>query len=786
MTIVKPTSPPAGVGANGASVPQKQGSQDPSTPQTPSEAQIKYQQAQKQALAYKMAVAAAQAGGGGGPALQALANLIQNGRLDPTVMAQLIANMKHEDPATRHKAMQQLSSLVQPRNQNNGNMNAATQALNNMNGNQGPSNSPSLQQQQFLAAMQARQQQQQQQQNAQAGNNQNNAAQTNAQQPQQPQQQQSQQPQQPQQQQQQQQNQQQPQMPGVRPPGDNKPTPQQQQQQLLQQQQQMLALQNLASQQNTGNTGGNLTNNPTAPGTAVPPRPNRVWQGSISWTMKGSDNKPQKCKLSVRLYQLTGTGVIPVDCTLLSPQVNPNDLHVNTWPSTLEMSGMSGMNMAELQQYVKAHQAPCVLFTVNQAADAQARGKIQYLTMMLGAKNLCAFIRFGAPGCGILLISSNGSQQQTNPAGEKIYRLLGVVCLKVPFLPGNNMLNPMANQQANQQNQQNPQQQAAQAAVNGRPGQIPINGPPGQFSISPQFLQQAQMQAAQLQQQQQNTPQNQARTPQNLGTTPQPQQTTPQQQTTPRVPNPALGNLGNNALQQFANQPNVNTIQQLQLRQLQAQAQAQAQGQGAQNMQNLPRPTLQFTPQQRAGIIKIMRDAGLNVSDSFDPASIPKEQLAAFINSARERGKAAAQQQAQQAQAAVANKLQQGQNVGINGPTPNLNLGNAGNAGNAGGLNLGNLGNLGNNTGLNLGNLNAGNTGGLQLGNMPFNMLPNNDGQQQGLQLGQFAGLQQQFQQGQQNQNQQNSALGLFAQGQQGMQGNGVNPQLPLGLFQHQ
>lgn len=289
---------------NGAPVPQKQGSQDPSTPQTPSEAQIKYQQAQKQALAYKMAVAAAQAGGGGGPALQALASLIQSGRLDPTVMAQLIANMKHEDPATRHKAMQQLSSLVQSRNLNNGNMNAATQALNNMNGNQGPSNGPSLQQQQFLAAMQARQQQQQQQQNAQAGNNQNNASQASTQ-PQPPQQQQ----QQPQQQQQQQQpSQQQPQMPGARPPGDNKPTPQQQQQQLLQQQQQMLALQNLASQQNAGNNSGNVTNNPAGPGTAVPPRPNRVWQGSISWTMKGSDNKPQKCKLNLLCSKLTKQG----------------------------------------------------------------------------------------------------------------------------------------------------------------------------------------------------------------------------------------------------------------------------------------------------------------------------------------------------------------------------------------------------------------------------------------------------------------------------------------------
>lgn len=56
--------------------------------------------------------------------------------------------------------------------------------------------------------------------------------------------------------------------------------------------------------------------------------------------------------------------------------------------SDLEMTGMSQMNMAELQSYVKANQAPCVLFTVSPLADNQSKSKMAYLTMTLGSKSL--------------------------------------------------------------------------------------------------------------------------------------------------------------------------------------------------------------------------------------------------------------------------------------------------------------------------------------------------------------------------------------------------------------
>jgi len=52
------------------------------------------------------------------------------------------------------------------------------------------------------------------------------------------------------------------------------------------------------------------------------------------------------------------------------------------------MTGMSQMNMQELQTYVKANQAPCVLFTVSPEADNSSKSKMAYLTMTLGSKNL--------------------------------------------------------------------------------------------------------------------------------------------------------------------------------------------------------------------------------------------------------------------------------------------------------------------------------------------------------------------------------------------------------------
>lgn len=91
------------------------------------------------------------------------------------------------------------------------------------------------------------------------------------------------------------------------------------------------------------------------------------------------------------------------------------------------MSAMTQMNMNDLQMYVKEHRAPCVLFSVSPQADAMARSKMAFLTTSLGQKSLCAYIKFGDPGCGILLISTSGPSAAPN--GDKAYRLLGVVCL---------------------------------------------------------------------------------------------------------------------------------------------------------------------------------------------------------------------------------------------------------------------------------------------------------------------------------------------------------------------
>lgn len=100
--------------------------------------------------------------------------------------------------------------------------------------------------------------------------------------------------------------------------------------------------------------------------------------------------------------------------------------------------------------------------------------------------------------------------------------------------------------------------------------------------------------------------------------------------------------------------------------QMQQQTQQQPQGQPQQNGAS------QFTPQQRQAIIKILQDSGITVGSDFDPDSIPRGQLIAFVTSAKERQKQQAQQAQQQQQAAAAA-------VGAKAPMPSNNLGTMGN-----------------------------------------------------------------------------------------------------------
>lgn len=221
------------------------------------EAQIKYQLAQKQAMAMKMNNGGQAAPGQGN--FNVLASLLQSGRLDPNVMAQLVANVRSDDPASRQKAMQQLSSLMSLQKQQSINsVSQATGALSNAGGATGLN---AAQQQQFLAAMQARALQANQANQTQVAtsgtsNEQNQNAQQNAQQL------------------------------------------QQQQQLLMQQRQAQLAAQN----QNNANNGT------AAPTPGQPrPTPQTVWSGSISWTMKGADNQPQKCECEQEKADVKGS-----------------------------------------------------------------------------------------------------------------------------------------------------------------------------------------------------------------------------------------------------------------------------------------------------------------------------------------------------------------------------------------------------------------------------------------------------------------------------------------------
>lgn len=252
-------------------------------PSGPSEAQIKYQLAQKQAMSNKMAQAAkAQGNQPGG--YNMLASLISSGRLDPNIMAQLMSNVRSDDLALRNKAMQQLTSLMQlqasQRSQvtaGQGNNAAPAAGVGNAGANGTgaiPNPTSASQQQQFLAlaAMQARQAQQAQ---LAQGTQQSPSTQLN-------------------QTQQNQQNQATPVQPQPQ------TTPQQTAQQIQQQQQLLLQRQQAAMAAQHANMTPNSTATPVPPPGNPPtgrPTAQPIWSGTLSWMLKGQDRSKFPCSL---------------------------------------------------------------------------------------------------------------------------------------------------------------------------------------------------------------------------------------------------------------------------------------------------------------------------------------------------------------------------------------------------------------------------------------------------------------------------------------------------------
>ncbi|KLT46079.1 hypothetical protein CC85DRAFT_281716 [Cutaneotrichosporon oleaginosum] len=747
----------------------------------PTEAQIQYQQAQTAAMAVKMAQAAQAQGPNGGP-FQALAQLIASGRLDPAVMTQLAGNIRSTDLAVRQRAMAQLSQLmVQAQNKNLG-ASGATAAgnvkstnnqaqANGANGSAGtnapalpaaanpsstgvaagtaqiPSGAPpqnisipnlnpaGMTQQQFVAAMQARQravqahtnqQMSQQQQNqlsqlqAQQGNQQSNTGQNaNATQ-----------------------SQNQSQSQNAQATAQTTQQLQSQQQALLFQRQQLLAQQQQqqqqqqqaqqASQQGQQTQQGQQPQpqNPQAP--SAPQLRPPAWSGTISWMLKGQERS-----------------IIPVQCSVLSQTMNPADLMLQQWPSNLEMSAMTPMNMADLQTYVKAHNAPCVLFSVSPQANPDAKAKMNYLAASLLAKQLAAFIKFGNPGCGILLVSASRGPQ--TPGNEQNNRLLGVVCLKQPY--------PALNPAAAAANPSTAQAQVPQqpVTINGSVNNGAFQNVP---NISPQFLQNAQLQSQLLA--------NQARP-------------TPAHSRTPSQSQPTQPPARPSTLQQFANQPNLQTLQQLQMRQLAA-------------TQQPPRPSnMTLSEAQKNGIIKLLREANINVGETFDPSQIPRETLTQIIQQAKDKTK----QNMLQKMQSQANQSTSNPTLGLGGQ-PNQSLGGLGNLNAQGGGNMNLPAGYNFMNHMNLQNL--GSLGGINMAQLAMNQQNQNNANQGGTQpqlnaatlasLGQIPGFNlQQFQAAQaaqaaqnaQNNNNGQGALGLF--GQTGL--GSLNPTM-LNQFQQQ
>ncbi|OCF37249.1 hypothetical protein I316_01157 [Kwoniella heveanensis BCC8398] len=248
-----------------------------------------------------------------------------------------------------------------------------------------------------------------------------------------------------------------------------------------------------------------------------------IWSGTMSsWTGPSTGSTPL---LSVDAVHFTGAAE-----SAMSHQ----------WPNDLKLRTVVMLDTQALTNYAKSKSSPIILFTPSRNSSDPIANVERYnqLANSLHAKGNMVVIPIGASDRGIVLFAAPSPGTSANPNGSRSYRLMGVVCLHVPFPP----LNPSS--------QQTPSQtQIIPTALEQPPLQVQ--------QIPHQMLQQSQ----QLQQQQQ-LPQ-------------QPQQFRP----SPVPPN--------------AN-PNVTALYQQQMMQAQAAAQAQVQAQAQAQAQ----AQLQGQPQQ--------------------------------------------------------------------------------------------------------------------------------------------------------------------------------------------
>ncbi|PWN52687.1 hypothetical protein IE53DRAFT_409218 [Violaceomyces palustris] len=158
---------------------------------------------------------------------------------------------------------------------------------------------------------------------------------------------------------------------------------------------------------------------------ATPSRPKPFWQGSISWSISDPATKQKRDIATV----VVATSNASAEQKLLLP-----------WPSRFQISAISQISPKDLQTYAANQSAPYVLFGVaNGPEDGADRNLAMYrnLAGSLEAKKSCAFIRHGAPGCGIVLLgiqAASSSEKVAGSAAASPLKLIGIVFREpIPF-----------------------------------------------------------------------------------------------------------------------------------------------------------------------------------------------------------------------------------------------------------------------------------------------------------------------------------------------------------------
>ncbi|WRT67890.1 uncharacterized protein IL334_004864 [Kwoniella shivajii] len=404
------------------------------------------------------------------------------------------------------------------------------------------------------------------------------------------------------------------------------PPPQQlqQQQQPQQQQQQQPQQQQQQQQQQQHQQQLPPAQNPQQPPTR--PAQQQIWSGTLS-----SASQPGNY-----------TTLLKLDASKFSGSVE--GIMAQHWPKDLQLRNVVVLDVQTLTAYAQSKSCPIVVFTPDMSGQDNGNFmRYNQLANSLHAKGNMVVIPIGAQDRGIVLFSASIPAVPNTPNGMKEYKLMGVVCLHVPF--------PSLNSTNGRPSSQNPQQ----------PDVVSQSQQVQQMQqMRQQIPQQLQAQVqAQLQQQQQQQQLNQP--------------LTQQQQQQQYRPSPNAQNLNTNS------DPNTNAVYHQQML-LQAQSAMQnqiqpqqllppappVQQQQQQQQQQYPVQQPQAASQEKRGMTQqqynqLMLHAqrlGLTIPH-FDYNNIPTSQLQSLINGIKQAENKMKAQQAQAQQMQLQQQQQQ-------------------------------------------------------------------------------------------------------------------------------